>query len=73
MAKKQENLTGAAVEELEQLLKDTDKKIRLRAISLILRHAGKTFSNRREVEPLPLNSDLDKLIRSFDQSLGGGK
>jgi HEAT repeat protein len=73
MAKKQGSLTEAAVKELERLLGDPDKKVRLRAISLILRHAGKTFSNRQEVEPLPLDSDFDKLLKSFEESLRGEK
>lgn len=62
MAKSKGNLTDSAIKELESLLKDSDKKIRLRAISLILRHSDKV----RRDDPL---KDIDALIKSFDANL----
>lgn len=60
------SLADAAINELEMLLKDPDKKIRLRAISLILRHSHKARRHNFDDE---FSRQLDDLIRNLDDKL----
>lgn len=63
---KSKKLTDEAIEELKRLLKDPDKRIRLRAISLILRHSDKAKQHDGNDK---LDAYIQKESKEFDDLL----
>jgi hypothetical protein len=60
-----------AVKELKLMLKSKDPKIRLRAISLILRHSERFSLLMREKSNDPLSLELDSFFKGLENDLRG--
>jgi len=58
-----------AVKELKAMLKSKDPKIRLRAISLILRHYEKVKLSEKKSFNDPLSLQLDSIIKGIEGDL----
>lgn len=66
MSKKDvKSLTNRAIAELESMLESADPRVRLRAISLILRHSDK--ARRFDERHLDIDIDLDKLVKDISK------
>jgi uncharacterized membrane protein len=64
-------LIAMAVKELKLMLKNKDPKIRLRAISLILRHYEKVKLSEKKSFNDPLSLELDSIIKGLENDLKG--
>jgi len=64
-----QELISIAVKELKAMLKSKDPKIRLRAISLILRHYEKVKLSEKKSFDDPLSLQLDSIIKSLEGDL----
>jgi len=62
-------LIAMAVKELKAMLKSKDPKIRLRAISLILRHYEKVKLSEKKSFDDPLSLQLDSIIKGIEGDL----
>jgi hypothetical protein len=66
-------LIAMAVKELKAMLKSKDPKIRLRAISLILRHYEKVKLSEKKSFDDPLTLELDAFFKGLENDLKGLK
>jgi len=62
-------LIAMAVKELKLMLKSKDPKIRLRAISLILRHYEKVKLSEKKNFDDPLSLQLDSILKGLEGDL----
>jgi hypothetical protein len=62
-------LIAMAVKELKAMLKSKDPKIRLRAISLILRHYEKVKLSEKKSFDDPFSLELDSIIKGLEGDL----
>jgi len=60
-------LVKQAVRELQKMLRNPDEKVKLRAISIILRHSERVGLLMREKSNDPLTQEIDELIESINR------
>jgi len=61
------SLVREAVKELQKMLRNPDEKVKLRAISIILRHSERVSLLMRQKSNDPLTQEIDELIESINR------